>query len=114
MHSLICFVLLLVVSDGSVSKELTFSKVRALFQRLFRHQSRGMNRWKETKYNVCYNPYTINELEVVLRIKAMRLAKNRPYINRHQQCGLTRSSLRSTGKFVFFSYNLYSSRFPKL
>ena len=98
MHSVLYLALLLVVSDGSVKNNPTFSKIRAVFKRLFRQHSRGMNRWKETKYNVCYNPYTINELEVVLRIKAMRLAKNRPYIKRHQQCGLTRSSFRSTGK----------------
>lgn len=83
----------MIIPDGSSSQSTrTFGELGAFYQRIRRTRRR-----KETRFKVCHNPYNNSELELILKIKSILLAKNRDYIKKHQQCPLNRDNI-SSGK----------------
>ena len=106
LYSMLLLIVLATVSDGFTSKKkfrsLTFPRLRALFQQLFRHRSRHVRRWKRTQFKVCHNPYTSSELELILKIRSKLLAKNRPYVNQHQQCYAKKGNFKSGKSGSYF------------
>ena len=93
------------VTNGILSQEtnrnVTFARIRATFRKLFRNRAAEVEKWKETQFKVCYNPYTLTELILILKIKAIRLSKNRNYIKNHQQCCIDKDNFNS-GKFTSY------------
>ena len=93
------------VADGVLSHEtnrnVTFARIRATFRRLFHHRAAEVDKWKETQYKVCYNPYTLTELILILKIKSIRLIKNRNYVKNYQQCCIDKDNF-NLGKFTSY------------
>ena len=81
---------MIIPEEHSSLSTRTFEKLRAFYQRMKRTKRR-----KETRFKVCHNPYKNSELELILKIKSILLAKNRDYIKKHQQCHVNRDSLGS-------------------
>lgn len=90
-----------VVLSHETNRNVTFARIKATFQRLFHHRTAEVDKWKETQYKVCYNPYTLTELILILKIKSMRLIKNRNYVKNHQQCRIDKDNF-NPGKFTSY------------
>lgn len=83
-----------ILSHGT-NRNVTFARIRATFRRLFRRRAEEVEKWKETQFKVCYNPYTTTELILILKIKTIRLVKNRNYVKNHQQCCIDKDNFNA-------------------